>query len=58
MYGLYCDLTVEHILVESADIVEVGQRYHEAGSLQQLFQEISVADTFVFLQEMGLFYRK
>ena len=52
-----CDLTVEHILIECGDFVEVRQRYYDAESLQQLFQEIRVTYMFDFLRETGLFYR-
>ncbi len=52
-----CNLTVEHILIECGDFSEVRQRYHDAGSLQQLFQETNVTSVFDYLREIGLFYR-
>ena len=52
-----CNVTVEHILIECGDVAEVRQRYYEAESLQQLFQQISVTYVFEFLHEIGLFYR-
>ncbi len=52
-----CDLTVEHILIECGDFAEVRQKYFDAESLQQLFQETSVTYVFDFLHEIGLFYR-
>ena len=44
-----CDLTVEHIPIECEDFVEVRQRCHDAESLKQLCQEISV--TYIFVQK-------
>ncbi len=66
-YGMKCedaprcvacdrDLTVEHILIECGDFAEVRQRYFDAESLQQLFQETNVTSVFDFLCEIGLFY--
>ena len=52
-----CNLTVKHILIECGDFTEVRQRYYNAESLQQLFQETSVTYVFDFLCEIGLFYR-
>ena len=53
----HCDLTVEHIVVECGDFAEVRERYYEAESLQQLFQQINVTYVFDFLCEIELFYR-
>ena len=50
-----CDFTVEHILIECGDFVEMRQKYYDAESLQQLFQEISVTYLFDFLHETRLF---
>ncbi len=53
-----CNLTVEHILIECDDFTEVRQRYYDAESLQQLFQQTSVTYVFdFFLCAIGLFYR-
>ena len=52
-----CDLTVEHILIEWGDFLEVRQRYFDAEGLQQLFQEIRVTHIFDFVSEIRLFYR-
>ncbi len=52
-----CNLTVEHILIECDDFTEVRQRYYDAESLQQLFQETNVTYVFDYLREIGLFYR-
>ncbi len=48
---------MEHIRVECGDFAEVRQRYSEAESLQQLFQQINVTYVFDFVREIGLFYR-
>ena len=50
-------LTFLFFLIECGDFAEVRQKYHEAESLQQLFQETSVSYVFDFVREIGLFYR-
>ena len=50
-----CDLTVEHILIECRDFVEVRQRFYNGQNLQ-LFHEICVTKVFEFLHEIGLFH--
>ena len=52
-----CDLTVQHILVECGDFMEVRQRHYDTENIGQFFQEISVVVVFIFLQERGLFDR-
>ena len=37
-----CNVTVEHILIECGNCVEVRQRYYDAESLQRLLQQINV----------------
>ena len=52
----YCDLTVEHILIECGDISEVRQRYYDAENLLQLVRQISVTYVFDLLCDIGLLY--
>ncbi len=41
----------------NVETAEVRQKYYDADSLQQLFQETSVTYVFDLLHEVGLFYR-
>ena len=50
-------IVLSHLCIEHTRFAEVRQRHYDAGSVRQLFQEISVIEVFDFLQEVGLFDR-
>ena len=54
-----CDvvLTVKHILIECADLLEIKKKYFEERSVYSLFRNVILEITFDFLREMGLFYK-
>ena len=54
-----CDvvLTVKHILIECADLLEIRKKYFEEKSLYSLFRNVIPEVIFYFLREIGLFYK-
>ena len=50
-------LTIKHILIECADLLEVGKTYFEQKSLYSLFRNASPKIIFDFLREIGVFYK-
>ena len=50
-------LTIKHILIECADLLEVMKKYFEQKSLYSLFRNVSPEIIFDFLREIGLFYQ-
>ena len=54
-----CDavITVKHILIECADLMEIRKKYFEDKSLYSLFQNVIPEMVFDFLREIGVFYK-
>ena len=54
-----CDvvLTVKHILIECADLLEIRKKYFEEKSLCSLFRNVIPEVIFDFLREIGVFYK-
>ena len=54
-----CDavITVKHILVEYADLLEIGKKNFEERSLYSIFQNVIPEVIFDFLREIGVFYK-
>ena len=50
-------LTIKHILIECADLLEVRKKYFKQKSLYSLFQNVSPEIIFDFLCEIGVFYK-
>ena len=50
-------LTVKHILIECADLLEVRKKYFEQKSLYSLYQNVSPEIIFDFLRATGVFYK-
>ena len=52
-----CDepLTVEHIVLSCADLIEVIKKYFTATSLKVLFQSVSLNGIFELLKEINVF---
>ena len=50
-------LTVKHILIECADLLEVRKKYFEQTSLYSLYRNVSPEIIFDFLREFGVFYK-
>ena len=50
-------LTVKHILMECADLLEIRKKYFEEKSLYSLFRNVSPEVVFDFLREIGVFYK-
>ena len=50
-------ITVKHILTECADLVEVRKKYFEERSLYSLFRNVNPQKFFVYLKEIGMFYK-
>ena len=50
-------LTVIHILIECADLLEIRQKYFEEKSLYSLFRNVIPEIIFDFLREIGVFYK-
>ena len=50
-------LTIKHILIDCADLLEVRKKYFEQKSLYSLFRNVSPEIIFDFLREIGLFYQ-
>ena len=47
-------LTIKHILIECADLLEVRKKYFEQKSLYSLFWNVSHEIIFYFLREIGV----
>ena len=54
-----CDavITVKHILIECADLLEIRKKYFEEKSLYSLFWNVIPEIFFDFLREIGVFYK-
>ena len=54
-----CDaiITVKHILIECADLLEIKKKYFEEKSLLSLFRNVIPEIIFDFLREIGVFYK-
>ena len=50
-------ITVEHILIECADLLEIRKKYFEERSLYSLFRNVIPERIFDFLREIGVFYK-
>ena len=50
-------LTVKHILIECADLLEVRKKYFEEKSLYSLFRNVIPEVIFDFLREIGVFHK-
>ena len=50
-------ITVKHILIECADLFEIGKKYVEERSLYSLFRNVIPEIIFDFLREVGVFYK-
>ena len=50
-------ITVKHILIECADLLEVRKKYFEEKSLYSLFRNVIPEIIFDFLREIGVFYK-
>ena len=48
-------ITVKHILIECADLVEIRKKYLEERSLYSLFRNVNPEKTFDYLKEIGMF---
>ena len=50
-------LTLKHILIECADLLEIRKKYFEKKSLYSLFRNVIPEVVFDFLREIGVFYK-
>ena len=50
-------ITVKHILIECADLLEIRKKYSEEKSLYSLFRNVIPEIFFDFLREIGVFYK-
>ena len=50
-------LTVKHILIECADLLEIREKYFEERSLYSLFRNVIPEIMFDFLREIGVFHK-
>ena len=50
-------ITVKHILIECADLLEIRKKYFEEKSLYSLFQNGIREIIFDFLREIGVLYK-
>ena len=50
-------ITVKHILIECADLLEIRQKYFEEKSLYSFFRNVILEVVFDFLREIGVFYK-
>ena len=50
-------ITVEHILIECADLLETRKKYFEKKILYSLFRNVIPEVVFDFLREIGVFYK-
>ena len=48
-------ISVKHILIECADLVEVRKKYFEERSLYSLFRNVNLEKFFDYLKEIGMF---
>ena len=48
-------ITVKHILIECADLVEVTKKYFEERFLYSLFRNVNPEKMFDYLKEIGMF---
>ena len=49
-------ITVKHILIECADLVEVRKKYLEKSSMYSLFRYVNPETFLDYLKETGVFY--
>ena len=58
-FVLLCNgvITVQDILIECADLLEIRKKYFEERSLYSLFQNVIQEIIFDFLREIGVFYK-
>ena len=50
-------ITVKHILIECADLLEIRKKYFEERSVYSLFRNVIPEIFFYFLREIGVFYK-
>ena len=50
-------ITVKHILIECADLLEIRKKYFKEKSLCSLFRNLILEVVFDFLREIGVFYK-
>ena len=50
-------ITVKHILIKCADLLEIRKKYFEERSLYSLFRNVILEIFFYFLREIGMFYK-
>ena len=50
-------ITVKHILIECANLLEIRKKYVEEKSLYSLFRNVIPEMIFDFLREIGMFYK-
>ena len=50
-------ITVKHILIECANLLEIRKKYFEEKSLYLLFLSVIPQVIFDFLREIGVFYK-
>ena len=51
-------ITVKHILMECADLLEVRKKYFEEKSLYSLFRNVNPEIVFDYLKEICMSYRE
>ena len=55
---MFSVITVKHILIECADLLEIRKKYFEERSLYSLFWNVFPEFfVFLFLREIGVFYK-
>ena len=50
-------ITVKHILIGCADLLEIRKKYFEERSLHSFFRNVIPERLFDFLREIGVFYK-
>ena len=50
-------ITVKHVLVECVDLLEVRKKNFEERTLYSLFRNVNPQKFFVYLKEIGMFYK-
>ena len=50
-------ITVKHILIECADLLEIRKKYFEESSVYSFFRNVIPEIIFDFLREIGVFYK-
>ena len=50
-------ITVKHILIECADLLEIRKKYFEERSLYSLFRNVIPEIIFDFLRDIAVFYK-